>query len=262
MSALVEIRNLTVAYDGVPAVVDASLDINRNEILAVVGESGSGKSTLARAIVGLSPAQSGTLFLEGTSLAFEAQHRSPLMRRRIGMVFQDSGSAFNPRLKIVEVLSEPLKLSGMKSTAKRLDTIVSLLADVGLPTDVLSRYPNELSGGQRQRIGIVRALACRPDVLICDEAVSALDVSVQAQILNLLVDIQAKHNLALMFITHDFAVVEYLADRIAVMKHGRIVEQGEANSVLDNPKHPFTRELLETQSHNLPVRITEPAHAQ
>lgn len=248
MAALVEIRNLTVAYDGVPAVVDASLDLNRGEVLAVVGESGSGKSTLARALIGLAPTQNGSLTFDGQPLPFRAQARSFTTRQRIGMVFQDSGSAFNPRFRVQRIVEEPLLLAGVADRKLRGDTVTSLLNDVGLGPEFLTRYPNELSGGQRQRIGIVRALACNPDVLICDEAVSALDVSVQAQILNLLVDIQEKRRLALLFITHDFSVVEYLADRIAVMKQGRIVEQGDADSLLDHPQHTFSKELLAAQS--------------
>lgn len=260
MASLLEVRNLTIAYDGVPAVTDANLDLNRGEVLAVVGESGSGKSTLARALIGLAPASSGSLTFDGQPLPFRAQTRSAAVRQRIGMVFQDSGSAFNPRFRIQRILEEPLVLAGISDRDRRRETITSLLGDVGLGPEFLTRYPNELSGGQRQRIGIVRALACNPDVLICDEAVSALDVSVQAQILNLLVDIQDKRNLALMFITHDFSVVEYLADRIAVMKHGRIVEQGDANSLLDNPQHAFSRELLSAQPLSGAVRSFSEVH--
>lgn len=245
MTSLIELRDLTVSYNGVPAVVDASLDLNHGEILAVVGESGSGKSTLARAIVGLVPAESsGALRLDGRPLPFAARSRSSETRRRMGIVYQDSGSAFNPRFRVRQILEEPLLIAGAAKRDRRNEIILALLRDVGLAPALLDRYPNELSGGQRQRIGIVRALICNPDVLICDEAVSALDVSVQAQILNLLVEIQERRKLALLFITHDFSVVEYLADRIAVMKHGRIVEQGKADDVLDRPQHPFSKELL------------------
>lgn len=259
MSALIEIRNLTVAYDGIPAVTDASLGLNHGEVLAIVGESGSGKSTLARALLGLAPVQKGHITFDGQPLPLRARDRSRAMRRRFGMVFQDSGSAFNPRFSIGKILEEPLVLAGVSRHSARREIIVSLLNDVGLGPDYLTRYPNELSGGQRQRVGIVRALACNPDVLICDEAVSALDVSVQAQILNLLVDIQVRRKLALLFITHDLSVVEYLADRIAVMKQGRIVEQNLADVFLDGPVHPYSQALLAAQS---PFEFAPPASAQ
>jgi peptide/nickel transport system ATP-binding protein len=249
MAALLEVRDMTVTYDGVPAVVDTSFDLYRGEILAIVGESGSGKSTLARALIGLASAQSGSLTFEGKPLPFGARSRPPETRRRIGMVYQDNGSAFNPRFRIGRILEEPLVIAGVTDRSRRDDIILSMLNDVGLGSDLLSRYPNELSGGQRQRIGIVRALVSDPDVLICDEAVSALDVSVQAQILNLLIDIQARRNLAVLFITHDFSVVAYLADRIAVMKQGRIVELADANTLLDHPQHPFSIQLLAQSAH-------------
>ncbi|WP_425994990.1 ABC transporter ATP-binding protein [Afipia sp. DC4300-2b1] len=259
MSALIEIRNLTVAYDGIPTVTDASLDLNYGEVLAIVGESGSGKSTLARALLGIAPVQDGRITFDGQPLPVHARDRSSATRRRFGMVFQDSGSAFNPRFTIGKILEEPLVLAGMSRRSVRRKIIFSLLNDVGLGPDYLTRYPNELSGGQRQRVGIVRALACDPDVLICDEAVSALDVSVQAQILNLLVDIQDRRKLALVFITHDLSVVEYLADRIAVMKQGRIVEQNLADVFLDGPEHPYSQALLAAQS---PFKLDPPANAQ
>lgn len=244
MPALLEIKDLTVAYGPSPTVIGANLAIARGEILALVGESGSGKSTLARAIFGLAPVRSGSLVFDGQNLPATAGKRSVAIRQRIGMVFQDSGSAFNPRFTIERIVGEPLLLAGMRQRRERRQAILALLDDVGLGPELLLRYPNELSGGQRQRVGIVRALACQPDLLICDEAVSALDVSVQAQILNLLVQIQEKRRITLLFITHDLAVVEYLADRIAVMTGGVIVEQGTAADVLDRPQHPYTRGLL------------------
>ncbi|MDH2399960.1 ATP-binding cassette domain-containing protein [Bradyrhizobium sp. SSUT18] len=220
-----------------------SLDVQPAEVLAVVGESGSGKSTLARALIGMLPAASGSVALDGEDVAFSALRRTPAQRRKIGMVFQDSSAAFDPRFSVERILLEPIKLLGQHpdnpSPADLLDT-------VGLSSGLLNRRPRELSGGQRQRVGIARALAGRPRLLICDEAVSALDVSVQAQILNLLSDLQANHGLALLFITHDLSVVSYLADRIAVMYRGELLETGDAALVLDNPNHDYTRKLLDS----------------
>ncbi|MGM4923068.1 ABC transporter ATP-binding protein [Tardiphaga sp. 804_B3_N1_9] len=218
--ALLEIRDLTVVYDGVPTVKGVSFGLRRGEVLALIGASGSGKSTIARAIMGMTPIGSGTILLDGERLADRSQARSPEARRRIGMVFQDSKAAFNPRFNVGRIIEEPLLLSGAGNARERQDVVASMLKDVGLTADHASRYPNELSGGQRQRVGIARALACNPDVLICDEAVSALDISIQAQILNLLVDLQRQRGIAILFITHDPDVVGYLADSVISLRDG------------------------------------------
>jgi peptide/nickel transport system ATP-binding protein len=251
LSALLAIRNLHVSFQSrqgrVDAVQGVSLHVQPGEVLAVVGESGSGKSTLARALMGMVPAQQGALHLAGEAVPLHASRRSLAQRRRLGMVFQDSSAAFNPRFTIEQILREPLDLLSRDNTPRSPapTTPAALLDAVGLSANVLSRRPHELSGGQRQRVGIARALAGEPELLICDEAVSALDVSVQAQILNLLVDLQERRGLALLFITHDLSVVSYIADRVAVMYHGQILETGDVHGIFDRAEHAYTRRLLE-----------------
>lgn len=242
---LLTVRQLDVTFThhghATHALKEVSLDIRRGEVLAVIGESGSGKSTLARTIMGMVPRASGEIFLDREKLAASAAKRSVGQRRRIGMVFQDSSAAFDPRYTVERILDEPLRLIDTKQAAARR---LELLDAVSLPSSVLAKRPRELSGGQRQRVGIARALAGNPELLICDEAVSALDLSVQAQILNLLSDLQADRQLTLLFITHDLSVVSYLADRIAVMHRGSLVECGEAAQILDHPEKPYTRGLF------------------
>jgi len=217
------------------------LDIERGEVLAVVGESGSGKSTLARSLIGMTVA-AGSIELDGETVTASAASRTLQQRQKIGMVFQSSSVAFNPRHSVEAILNEPLRLLGSRGA---FTSATELLNMVGLPPALLRRYPWELSGGQRQRVGIARALAVSPDLLICDEAVSALDVSVQAQILNLLTDLQHQVGLSILFISHDLSVVSYIADRIAVMRDGKIVESGLADHVLDRATHEYTRRLLD-----------------
>lgn len=248
--ALLSAQDLHVTFDGrhgrVHAVRGVSLQVQAGEVLAVVGESGSGKSTLARALMGMVPVHRGTLCLEGEAVALSAAERSLAQRRRVGMVFQDSGAAFNPRFTVERILREPLKLlsQGSEHGGPAATTTASLLDAVGLSSNVLERRPHELSGGQRQRVGIARALAGEPQLLICDEAVSALDVSVQAQILNLLADLQRERGLALLFITHDLSVVSYIADRVAVMYRGEVLETGDVHQIIDQPTQAYTRQLL------------------
>ncbi|OPG72156.1 ABC transporter ATP-binding protein [Pseudomonas ogarae] len=247
---LLSARNIHVSFASSHGRVDAvrgvSLEVAAGEVLAVVGESGSGKSTLARTFMGMVTAQSGTITLAGESVSLAVRKRTPEQRTRIGMVFQDSSAAFDPRFTIERILREPIDLLARQSLVrdKSSRSPAGLLDIVGLSSSLLTRRPHELSGGQRQRIGIARALACEPQLLICDEAVSALDVSVQAQILNLLVDLQADRGLGLLFITHDLAVVSYIADRIAVMYRGELLETGSVDQILDNPSHDYTRSLL------------------
>ncbi|KAF1021730.1 MAG: Oligopeptide transport ATP-binding protein OppF [Paracidovorax wautersii] len=247
---LLDVAGIDVAFDGahgtVHAVRDVSLQVHRGEVLAIVGESGSGKSTLARSIMGMVPARSGVLTLEGGTLARSVRQRTLAQRRSIGMVFQDSGAAFDPRFTVQRILEEPLRSLAQAGLSGAGTTPARLLDDVGLSRSMLERRPHELSGGQRQRVGIARALATAPELLICDEAVSALDVSVQAQILNLLAHLQAERQLSFLFITHDISVVEYFADRIAVMYQGRLLETGDAAEVLDHPQQAYTRRLLES----------------
>jgi peptide/nickel transport system ATP-binding protein len=242
---LLRVRGLTVTFESrgrrVDAVRNMSFDLGAGEVFAVVGESGSGKSTLARSVVGMIAPTSGTIELDGENLAPSAQGRSVEQRRKIGMVFQDSSSAFDPRFTVEQILKEPINLLARGTPDLSIRELLDL---VSLPSDVLRRRARDLSGGQRQRVGIARALAGSPRLLICDEAVSALDVSVQAQILNLLGDLQVERGLSLLFITHDLSVVEYLADHIAVMYRGDLVESGKAADVLDRPEHEYTRQLL------------------
>lgn len=249
--ALLVARDLEVSFgEGlarVDAVREVSLRVRAGEVLAVVGESGSGKSTLARALMGMVPVRGGVLTLAGEALPVAAAARSIAQRRQLGMVFQDSAAAFDPRFTIERILREPIALlarAGSRRSGAAAATIAGLLDSVGLPAALLQRRPHELSGGQRQRVGIARALAGEPRVLICDEAVSALDVSVQAQILNLLVDLQTERGLAMVFITHDLSVVSHIADRIAVMYRGEILETGDVDQIMDRPHHAYTQRLL------------------
>ena len=241
------IEGLTVDYPGrgwltpdVRAVSEVSLDLGAGETLGIVGESGSGKSTIGKAIVGLVPAKTGRIVLFGEALAA----RRPPGHRRCQIVFQDSQGSLNPRLTVARNLGEPLDIRGLATGAERRPRLEALMAEVRLGPTLLDRYPHELSGGQRQRVNIARALALDPELLICDEIVSALDVTVQAQVLNLLKDIQCIRGLSMLFISHDLAVVRFMADRIAVMKDGRIVEIGRAADILDRPEHPYTRSLM------------------
>lgn len=238
-------EDLSVVYESrgrkVEAVKNVSIDLWPGEVLAVVGESGSGKSTLARAILGMVPQATGSLRLEGQRVSLPATKRSRAHRQKVGMVFQDSSSAFNPRFTVEQILGEQLSLL---ATSRQAGKPAHLLDMVGLSSNILQRRPRDLSGGQRQRVGIARALAARPRVLICDEAVSALDVSVQAQILNLLSDLQELNDLSILFITHDCSVVSYLADRVAVMYRGDLLETGSTDDIFDRPIHEYTRKLL------------------
>ncbi|ODT40803.1 MAG: glutathione ABC transporter ATP-binding protein [Microbacterium sp. SCN 70-200] len=225
------------------AVEGASLKIQPGEVLGLVGESGSGKTTIARAIVGLVPIAEGTMRVAGQEMVGVDAKQLRSVRRKLGIVFQDPGSSLNPRWPVGISIGEPLELAGRgrEETGKR---VVELLDLVELPRDFRNRYPHELSGGQRQRIGIARALALDPEVLVADEPTSALDVSVQARVLELLQNIQKEKQFATLFVTHDLAVVDLLADRIAVMQHGKIVEQGTKEQILRNPKDPYTQRLL------------------
>jgi peptide/nickel transport system ATP-binding protein len=226
------------------AVADLSLSIYSGEILGLVGESGSGKTTVGRAAVGLLPISEGNISVEGKMLSATSQKELREIRRRTGMIFQDPGSSLNPRLPVGESIGEPILLAGL-AKGEALDRMVEdLLDSVELPRSYRNRYPHELSGGQRQRIGIARALALRPDLLIADEPTSALDVSVQARFLDLLMEIQGQLKFACLFISHDLAVVDLLAHRIAVMEKGRLVEVGTRDQILKNPQEAYTKKLI------------------
>ena len=234
----------------VRAVDGVSLTVSPGRTLALVGESGCGKTTVGKAMLQLIPPTAGSVRLGGVELAGLRGERLRLARRHMQMIFQDPYASLNPRLRIGEIIAEGMDALGIAGDAgARRQAVETLLAQVGLPADAVDRYPHEFSGGQRQRIAIARALAVQPELLICDEPTSALDVSVQAQILNLLKKLQADLGVSYLFITHNFAVVEYLAHDIAVMYLGRIVEQGRAEEVLRTPRHPYTQALLSAVPH-------------
>jgi len=226
------------------AVNDASFDIYPGEIVGVVGESGSGKTTVARAVVGLIPVAAGTMTVAGQDMSNVTSQQLRAIRRNIGIVFQDPGSSLNPRWPIGQSIGEPMLLTGEFDKGAINSRVEELLDQVELPRSFRNRYPNELSGGQRQRVGIARALALRPSLLVADEPTSALDVSVQARVLDLLQELQKDLEFACLFVSHDLAVVDLLADRIVVMNHGVIVEQGSKENILRNPQHEYTRKLI------------------
>ncbi len=227
------------------AVDGVSFEIAKGETLALVGESGCGKSTVGRAILRLFDVTAGEVYLDGQRIDNLSASTLRPLRRRVQVVFQDPFSSLNPRMRVRDILAEPIRNFGLAKDDADIDAKVAALMDlVRLPRDAVGRWPHEFSGGQRQRIGIARALAAEPDLIVCDEAVSALDVSVKAQIVNLLQDLQSKLGLALLFISHDLAIVEHMTHRVAVMYLGRIVEQGPKRAIFANPAHPYTRALL------------------
>ena len=230
------------------AVDDVSFEIEEGETLAIVGESGSGKSTTARIVMRLLAADTGRIVLMGEDITHLKGRRMRNMRKHMQMVFQDPFASLNPRMRTVETVGEGLRVHAPELNARqRREKVVEILVQCGMSPEALSRYPHQFSGGQRQRIGIARALAVSPGLLVLDEPVSALDVSVQAQILNLLGKLQNEQKLAYLFISHDLSVIKQVADRVAVMFAGRIVEQGNAETVYARPKHPYTRALLDAR---------------
>jgi peptide/nickel transport system ATP-binding protein len=223
----------------VHAVEGVTLDVLRGEALGVVGESGSGKTTLARMIVRLLRPTSGQILFDGKDIASDRALAE--VRRDLQMVFQDPVSSLNPRRTIGDSIADPLRVQGEDASRARVRELLEL---VGLDPDRIDRYPHEFSGGQRQRIGIARAIGLRPKLLVCDEPVSALDVSTQAQIIRLLASLRTEFDLTLVFVAHDLAVVRQVSDRVAVMSKGAVVELGETDSLYDNPTHPYTKSLL------------------
>ncbi|MET9488385.1 ABC transporter ATP-binding protein [Nocardia sp. NPDC006630] len=248
--AVLEIRDLRVEFPsglGRPAfqaVRGVSLTLAPGETLGLVGESGSGKSTIGRCVAGLQRASAGSVRVLGSELTGLSERRLRPLRRRLGFVFQDPATSLNPRLTVGDCVAEPLIVHRAAKGAALRDRVRQLLDDVQLPADTAQRYPHELSGGQRQRVSLARALVLNPDLLIADEPTSALDVSVQATVLALFADLQREHGWACLFISHDLAVVDQLADRIAVLNHGEIVEQGNRDQILRHPAHDYTRRLV------------------
>jgi len=261
---LLEVRNLKTHFalgrgQVVHAVDGVSLNIANNEILGLVGESGCGKSTLGRTLAGLQPKTSGDIIFQGQVLpdrySVEDFRR---LSTRIQMIFQDPYASLNPRMTIHEIVSEPLRLQAGSSDYRQL--VAKWLQQVGLKPDHMNRYPHEFSGGQRQRIGIARALIVKPSFVICDEPISALDVSVQAQVINLLQNLKDELGLTLLFIAHDLSMVRYLCDRMAVMYLGSVVEEGPSDEVYFRPKHPYTRMLIASNPMADPRRERDRKH--
>jgi len=254
--ALVEVKNLKTYFpvfggvlrrkiDEVRAVDDVSFSIQAGTTVGLVGESGSGKTTIGRTLLKLTPYTSGQVLFEGKNILPMSEHEFRPMRKKIQMIFQDPFGSLNPRMTIQQIIGEPLEINFKElNRDERRDRVAELLKMVDLPAETMTRYPHEFSGGQRQRIGIARALAVKPDVIVCDEPVSALDVSVQAAIVNLLQDLQEQLNLTYLFIAHDLAVVEHISDEVLVMYRGKIVEAASAESIYENPQHEYTKRLL------------------
>ncbi len=260
--SLLSVESLHTRYvsrgRAVHAVDGVSLTVEPGETVGLVGESGCGKSTLGKTILRLVDPIAGSIRLGGQDLTRLRPHAMLPFRRRMQMVFQDPLGSMNPRQTVGTLLQTPLKVHGVRGRAVRRARALDMVARVGLPADALDRYPHEFSGGQRQRIGIARALALQPELIVCDEPVSALDLSIQAQILNLLVDLKRDLGLSYLFISHDLSVVRYFADRVLVMYLGRIVESADHEALWREPKHPYTRALLAAVPQPRPGRERGP----
>jgi oligopeptide transport system ATP-binding protein len=242
---ILSVRNLEVCYKSgkkiIKAVNNLSFDIKRGETFGLVGESGCGKSTTARAIIGLEKISGGQIFFDGVQIDGGKKE----IHKKIQMIFQDPMSSLDPRMKVSDIIAEGLDVHKLyKSKEERLQKVFAVLKAVGLSADYINRYPHEFSGGQRQRISIARVLIMEPQFIIADEPISSLDVSIQAQIVNLLKQIQKEQNLTYLFIAHDLAMVKYISDRIGVMFNGRLIELATAQEIYDNPLHPYTKSLI------------------
>lgn len=231
-------KGTTKALDGV------TFDIYKGETLGLVGESGCGKSTLGRVILNLIPATSGSVSFEGKEISSLSERQMRKYRKDMQIIFQDPYGCLNPRQKVYDIIAAPLRLHGLKDKKALDERVFALMEEVGLRADYYDRFPHEFSGGQRQRIGIARAIANNPKLIVCDEPVSALDVSVQAQVVNLIQDLQKEHQLTYLFISHDLRVVKHLCDRIVVMYLGVVVEMGSKEDIYSHPMHPYTQALL------------------
>ena len=249
MTELLKIDNVEVTYKGkglkkdFKALKGVSLDIRAGECVGLVGESGSGKTTLGRAVLGLAPVTAGSITMEGKEIAHASRAQRKDLAKDIQVVFQDPYSSLNPSMSIEQILTEPLLVRDVSKTEAN-QRVRELLDAVGLPSDAAQRRPREFSGGQRQRIAIARALALDPKLIVCDEPVSALDLTTQARVLDLFLEIQERTGVAYLFISHDLAVVRHLSHRVAVMYQGEIVEWGEGEQVTSNPQHPYTKRLM------------------
>ena len=253
--SFLEVKNLKVHYpirsgffnkvvDHIYAVDGVSLTIEQGKTYGLVGESGSGKSTIGKAIIGLEKIKSGKIIYKGKEIDRKFRNRKNEYNKNIQMIFQDSLSSLNPKKRIIDIISEPLKNFENLTETENKKKILELLEIVGLSEDTLYKYPHEFSGGQRQRIGIARAVATKPQLIIADEPVSALDLSVQAQVLNYMKDIQKQYNLSYLFISHDLGVVKHMCDYIYILNSGRFVETGTKADIYDFPKHPYTKRLI------------------
>ncbi|WP_309479510.1 ABC transporter ATP-binding protein [Brevibacillus agri] len=256
---LLEVKELRKYYPigngkQVKSVDDISFSIRKGKTLGLVGESGSGKSTLGRTIVGLYPPTSGSVVFDGTDLAEAKGGKRREIDRRMQLIFQDPQSSLNPRMRVGDIIAEGIEAHGLAKGREKTEQVRQLLEKVGLHPDHARRYPHEFSGGQRQRIGIARALAVQPSFIVADEPISALDVSIQAQVVNLLADLQQESQLTYLFIAHDLAMVKYISDRIGVMYLGRMMELADSDALFASPLHPYTQVLLST------MPVSHPKH--
>ncbi len=252
---IIEIKDLKVYYpirggffnrvvDYVYAVDGVTLEIEEGTTYGLVGESGSGKSTIGKTIVGLEKATGGEILFEGTNVTKKRERKQIAYNKDVQMIFQDSMSSLNPKKRVLDIIAEPIRNFERLSDQEEKKKVQGLLDIVGMPTDALYKYPHEFSGGQRQRLGVARAVATNPKLIIADEPVSALDLSVQAQVLNFMKRIQEEYNLSYLFISHDLGVVKHMCDNIAIMNHGRFVEIGTRDDIYNNPQHIYTKRLL------------------
>jgi len=260
-TALVDVLNLSKHYptDGgkqIVALDNISLTIEKGEVLGIVGESGCGKSTLGRTLLRLEEPTRGRICFDGRDITAIKGQQLRSLRKQAQIVFQDPFGSLNPQHKVGKLIGEPLQVHKLGDRKAQASRVLELLDWVDLPGDAISHYCHEFSGGQRQRIAIARALACNPTFLVCDEAVSALDVSIQSQILNLLMDLRERLDLSMLFISHDLSVIRHISDRVAVMYLGRIVETANTEAIMNNPQHPYTRALLSAIPHPLMMQKT------